>query len=224
MDTLIYAVIAVLYLLLLIYGFALWKREDRHGPRYLLFLLTAALVWDNGIMALGTTLDEGELLKGLNVVRFWLHAFCTPLLAWISLDLIRQAGSPWAQKPLAGWMFVLYTAALILLELAKQTLSLVLEPVREYGALRYVPAEEASGPPLMFILVMIPLFAAGIILWKRKVTPVLFWGSLLMIAGSLIPFDLESSAITNIFELLLIGSIWMAISRLANRRTGLSYR
>lgn len=217
MDAFIYGVITVLYILLLAYGIFLWKRDSDHGPRYLLFLVTAALVWDNGVMAVGNWIGEGELLKGLNLARFWLHAFCTPLLAVVAFDLMRKAGSPWAPKSIARWGAWIVAAVLIILELVTETTGIKIKPVHEFGALRYVPAGEPSEPPLMVILVMVLLLAAGVVLWKRKVTSVLFWGTLLMAVGSAIPIPVDSKATTNVFELLLIASAWRSLYRLKLR-------
>ncbi|WP_151733890.1 hypothetical protein [Paenibacillus tengchongensis] len=211
MDTWIYFIITLLYLGLLMYGLTLFLGDSIRSACYSLLAVTAALVWDNGVMAAGTTIGEGDLLESLNLARYWLHAFCTPLLVLVSYDLIRRTGSPWAATTAARGAAWLFTAGLIIMELATHTFSLQLRPVLEYGALRYVPAEETSGPSLLVILIMIPLFTAGVVLWKRKVTSLLFWGTLIMLAGSAIPVPLESSAATNVLELILIASLWLAI-------------
>ena len=217
MDSIIYLVISAVYVVLLAYGMKQWGRDPARGPRYLLFLVTSALIWDNGIMGMGNSIGEGEMLEGLNLARFWLHAFFTPLLAVVSFDLIRRSGSAWAQKPAAYWGIWLFTAALIVLELVTETLGLEIKAVEEFGALRYISAEESSGPPIMILFVLIPLIAAGIILWKRKITPVLFWGTILMTIGSAVPIEVDSSAATNIFELILIASLWYSIGKLARK-------
>ena len=214
MDSILYLIITLLYILLFVYGIVLWRKDSSRGPRYLLFLVTAALIWDNGIVGVGKWIGEGELLERLNLTRFWMHAFFTPLLAIISYGLIHRAGSPWSRKPAAAWGAWIFTAALIIMELVTETLSLSIKPAAEYGALRYVPVEESSGPPLMVLLILIPLFAAGIVLWKRKITSVLFWGTLIMTIGSAVPIPVDSSAVTNLFELVLIASLWLSIQKL----------
>lgn len=219
MDSAIYGVIAAVYAGLLVHGFRLWRRDHAKGPRYLLFVVTAALIWDNGLMAAGYLIGEGETLKRLSFSRFWLHALVTPLLAVISWDLLRTAGVRWARHSASLWGAWSFTAALIFLELWTEVMPLRITPVHEYGALRYTSAEEPSGPPIMVMLILIPLLAAGIGLWKRKVTPLLFWGTLVMLAGSAIPLPIESSAATNLFELLLIASLWKSIRRLVTLQT-----
>ncbi|WP_342566019.1 hypothetical protein NST84_13275 [Paenibacillus sp. FSL R7-0345] len=211
MDTWIYLVITMFYAGLAVWGILMYPRGKARLGYYALLAVTAALIWDNGVMAAGTTIGEGGLLESLNTARYWLHAFCTPLLVMASFDLIRWAGSTWASTTIMKVIAWLFTAGLIVLELTTHTFSLQLKPMLEYGALRYVPANEASGPPIMVLLIMIPLFAAGIILWKRKITSVLFLGTALMLAGSMIPIPVESAALTNVFELILIASLWYAV-------------
>lgn len=219
MDTWIYLVITLLYVGLAAWGILMNLRGRARLGCYVLLAVTTALIWDNGVMAAGTTIGEGRLLESLNIARYWLHAFCTPLLVMASFDLIRWAGSTWASTTVMKAIAWLFTAALIVMELTTHTFSLQLKPMLEYGALRYVPAEEGSGPPIMVLLIMIPLFAAGIILWKRKVSSILFWGTALMLAGSMISVPVESAAITNVFELILIASLWYAVYALQKHKT-----
>lgn len=221
MDSVLYLGLAAIYAVLFLYGCVLLRRDASPGLRYLLLIVTAGLVWDNGVIGIGKYMGEGDLLEGLNVARFWVHALATPLLVLVSFDLIRKAGSPWTSRP-AAWGAWLFTAALIVLEVVTETLPLKLQPSMEYGALRYV-SSESGGPPLMVILILIPLLTAGIIVWRRKKTPLLFIGTVLMAAGSAIPIPIESSAATNVFELLLLLSLWLTVRKLASART-LSFR
>ncbi|WP_235613196.1 hypothetical protein [Paenibacillus sp. LC231] len=167
MDSVLYLGLAVVYAALLLYGCVLLKRDSSPGLRYLLLIVTAGLVWDNCVIGIGKYIGEGDLLEGLNVTRFWVHALATPLLVLVSFDLIRKAGSPWASKLAAAWGAWLLTAALIALEVMTETLPLKLQPSMEYGALRYVPTK-SGGPPLMVILILIPLLMAGVIVWRRE--------------------------------------------------------
>jgi len=218
MDSVIYLIFAVVYAGLLAWGLRMWVDDLEKGMRYLLLLVTAALVWDNTVIGLGRWIGEGAFLEGLSLSRFWMHALVTPLLTLVSFDLIRRSGAEWAKRLAAQWTAFIFTAALIIYELWTETLPLELKPIMEYGALRYSSAEAATGPPLMVVLVLIPLFTAGIVLWRRRVTKVMFFGTLLMLLGSAIPLPIESSAATNMFELLLISSIWLTIYKVRRAR------
>ncbi|NMO97342.1 hypothetical protein [Paenibacillus lemnae] len=219
MDSILFLILAGLYAVLTVWGIMLYERDSSRGLRYLLFLVTLGLVWDNGLIGAGKWIGEGTFLETLSLSRFWIHALFTPLLTLVSLDLIVKAGGDWAKKRAAVWGAWLFTIALVIYELVTETLPLTVKPEWEYGALRYVSADESSGPPLMVIAILIPLFAAGIELWRRKVTPVLFWGTLLMLIGSAVPIPIESSAATNIFELILITSLWYSIQKVLTVRS-----
>lgn len=218
MDSALYLLFAILYAALFAYGMTVWAKDSARGFRYLLLLVTAALLWDNGVLGAGRWIGEGDWLERLNRTRYWLHAFVTPLLAVVSLDLMRRAGSPWARKPAAMGAAWLFAAALIVLEVATVTWSVKLKPVYEYGALRYASAGTSPEIPFMVVLVMIPLLAAGAVLWKRHVTSALFWGTIVMGAGSAIRLPVRSSAVANLFELVLIGALWLSVASLRNRR------
>ena len=56
--------------------------------------MTAGLVWDNGVIGIGKYIGEGDLLEGLNVTRFWVHALATPRCARV----VRS--DPQGRKPL----------------------------------------------------------------------------------------------------------------------------
>ena len=210
MDSILFLILAGLYILLMVWGLVLLKKDDRPGLRYLLFFVTAGLVWDNALIGLGRWIGEGPLLENLSLSRFWAHAFLTPLLTLVADDLIVRAGSGWARTTMARVAAWLFTLALVVLELLYETIGTEAEPVYEYGALRYAAAE-SSGPPIMVILVLIPLFTAGIILWRRRRSPWLFLGTLLMLIGSAIELPIESSAATNVFELMLMTSLWITV-------------
>ncbi|MFI2858696.1 hypothetical protein ACH6EH_16440 [Paenibacillus sp. JSM ZJ436] len=216
MDSLWFLLLSGMYICLMIWGVIIY-RQDRSpgGLRYLLFVVTLGLVWDNALLGTGAWIGESALLKGLNFSRFWIHALFTPLLTMVSYDLIIRAGSDWARTRVAAWGAWLFTAALIVYELVTETLPLELKPMWEYGALSYASADEASGPPLMVLLILIPLLTAGIELWRHKVTQALFWGTLLMAIGSAISIPIESSAATNIFELILTISLWISIYKVS---------
>ncbi|CAM3413541.1 MULTISPECIES: hypothetical protein [Paenibacillus] len=218
MDAVLYLILAALYMALFVYGLVLFKRDPSPGLRYLLLVVTAGLVWDNGVIGLGRWIGEGRLLEQLNLSRYWVHALATPLLALVSFDLIRRSGSAWARKPGAAWGAWLVTVLLIVLEVVTVTMDLSLAPSHQYGALRYV-STESSGPPLMVMIVLVPLLLAGVTVWRRERSPLLFIGTILMAAGSAIPIPVESSVVTNVFELLLLLTLWLTVRKVLNART-----
>lgn len=80
MDTYIYGLFTIAYVLLAIYGLQLLNKYGWKSLSNVLLLVTLGLVWDNGLLTAGNWIRQGEWLETLSRSRFWLHAFLTPLL------------------------------------------------------------------------------------------------------------------------------------------------
>ena len=201
MDSFIFGFFAIAYVLLLIWGLRTHKKWTFSS---VIFFVVLALIYDNAIYALGILIGEGTLLETLNLLRFWFHMLFTPTLILFSVMAMSEAGIEWAQKAWVVWLGVLYAIAALIVEYVTVLNGLSLEVSEEYGALSYSSAEEASGPPMMIILVLIALVIAGIMLWWKAKWPWMFVGTVIMTIGSAVPFDLGSNALTNAFELILL--------------------
>ncbi|TLS35959.1 hypothetical protein [Pseudalkalibacillus caeni] len=207
MDTFLYTVFALSYLGLLLWGIYLAPSYGGSASGKVLLLVTAGLFYDNAIVASGKAIGKGSVLESLNLLRFWFHAILTPLLVVFSWYAIARASVTWAKTKLAWIITVVFTVILILLELFTKTLGIHLEPEITNGVLKYEPAA-SGGPPLMVILVTIPMAAAGIILWIRQRWGWMLIGVAFMALGGFIPIPIDSIAITNGFELILLLCLW----------------
>ncbi|MER2009039.1 MAG: hypothetical protein ABS939_16440, partial [Psychrobacillus sp.] len=136
--------------------------------------------------------------------RFWTHAFLTPLLVLFAIGTLKESGIAWAQKKWVSLVAIIYTVILIGIEIWLKTFQLTLKAEEEYGVLRYVSAEESSGPPVMILLVTLILIVASAILWKKTKWVIFFIGAVVMTIGSAVPIDVDSGAVTNAFELFLL--------------------
>ncbi|PSL40424.1 hypothetical protein B0H99_105202 [Planomicrobium soli] len=209
MDTLLYFFFTAAYLILLIWGLSQQKKWNMMS---FLFAVVLGLVYDNGIIALGKFIGEGELLQALSVPRFWIHAFLTPTLVLFSWSALKWAGVEWAEKKAVLIFTVLYTLGLVVIEYIFETANLTLKSASEYGVLRYVSAEPATGPPIMVLLLTAVLIFSGAILWKRTGWKWMLIGSAVMVIGSAVPIPVNSSAATNGFELFLLFTlVWTKI-------------
>ncbi|MEK3856927.1 hypothetical protein [Cytobacillus sp. FSL H8-0458] len=206
MDPLLFAVFTAGYILLFIWAVLTVKNS---GPVSAAFLLPVilGLIYDNGILAAGSLIGEGSTLKLLNYLRYWIHAFFTPLLVLYSWHTLKQADIDWAKTSKLKWAAYLLTAGLVLLELFTEVFGLKLEARSEYGVLSYSNAEAQGGPPKMVLIVSAVLLAASIIIWRIQGWFWFFAGSLLMIIGSAIDIPIESAAAVNAFEWLLLLSL-----------------
>ncbi|MDA8371062.1 MAG: hypothetical protein M0026_14500 [Nocardiopsaceae bacterium] len=207
MDTVLFFGFAGAYTALLIWAVALATRHGWATPANLPLLVLAGLVYDNLIIASGRYIGEGPLLEALSHGRFWLHAFLTPLLVIWSWHAVRRAGVRWAARRWAALAAVLITAALIAFELITVTANLHLAARVEYGVLSYSDSAPPPGPPPMVLVVAAALIFAGFVLWRRQRWIWLLVGAVLMAVGSGVPLPLESGAVTNLFELVLLVSV-----------------
>ena len=204
MDSVLYLLFAIAYTVLLFWGIALIARRRRMLPSDLVLLVVLALVYDNAVLAAGVLIGEGPALELMNGLRFWFHAFVTPLLVLVGWHTGARTGARWARS---GWTAAtagLLTAGLIVWELAVGTVGMELSLRDEYGALSYTNTNAPEGPPLMALVVVAVLLVAGILVWVKQRWPWLAVASVIMVAGTAIPWSLPSGAITNLFELMLL--------------------
>ncbi|CDO03589.1 hypothetical protein BN988_02106 [Oceanobacillus picturae] len=204
MDTFLYIFYAIAYAVILIWSLRATPTQFRWSMRSFVHLVIIGLIFDNAVIASGKVIGEGELLAFLNEMRYWLHAFITPTLVFYALGLLRLTNEKWRKSRLALGSFLLITAGLIVYEIQTGILNKTLEPVWEYGVLRYNTVESSSGPPIMILLVMAVLLVTSIILWKLTKWPWMFGALCIILVFNVIPFDFASSAVTNGFELLLM--------------------
>lgn len=205
MDSILYGAFALAYIALIIW--LLQRAEPRFVWSNVLYLLLLALVYDNGIVAIGKLVGEGDMLYYLNYMRFVLHAFITPLLVVYSIGILQEANITWAKRTSVFFIAVVYTLILIGIELATSIWGLELRAALEYGALRYESVAEASGPPIMILLATVVMLICSVFLWLKRGWIWFFIGVIVMTVGSMIPMDVPSSAITNAFELFLMTTL-----------------
>lgn len=207
MDTILYYMYAFCYTVLFVWGIWLVRKRGFLSPSDFLLLVTGGLLIDNTVMASGRLIGEGLLMEGLHTFRFWSHVVLTPLLVVVAWDMVRRAGSEWAQTDVAGYGAVAFAIALIMFEISNgMSGGFALHPEYEYGVLRYVRAGN-QGPPIMLIVVVVSLVSAGWMVRERMGWNGMLIGALLMVCSA-IPLPLPSLAVTNVFELILIATLW----------------
>lgn len=169
---------------------------------WLLAVIIIALCWDNLIIAAGSMIGAGDLLRGLSVPRYVAHAVLTPLLIPIVFRIAELRRRPWV------WGL---TGLLIAAGVYAEIIQLRLEPRLYAGTLRYVNV--AAGPPAPAIITILVLIGVGVILWRREGLPWLCLGALAMFAGAAtaIPW------LGNAGELVLICSILVTLTERIRR-------
>ncbi|MGN7388606.1 phospholipid phosphatase [Sporosarcina sp. SAFN-015] len=207
MDQILYMLFTFAYIALLIWGLKGVDAQEFSKWTSVVYLVIIALIYDNGILAIGHWVGEGALLESLNAVRFWTHAVVTPLLAIFSIGTLREIDVSWARKTWVTILSILYTIAAIIIEIVLVTANLQLQVEKEYGVVSYSSAESPSGPPMMILLITFAMLLASVVLWKKTGWAVFFIGVFIMTIGSAIPFNVGSNAVTNLFELILLTSL-----------------
>lgn len=207
MDTTFYFLYAVGYVWLIRRGLTSLQRDQIGSLTSIAYLIIIGLALDNVVAASGRFIGEGSLLRHLNLICYWLHAFLTPTLVLFSLGVLRSAGVKGMQSKPALYGAILLTGALIGLEVATVIWGMELKPKMESGVLRYVPADSSGGSGIMVMLVTVVLVVAGAILWKKTQWRWMFIGAAAMAVGSLVPIPAHRSTVMNGLEFVLLTTL-----------------
>ncbi|HWK23607.1 MAG TPA: hypothetical protein VNS08_11315 [Ureibacillus sp.] len=204
MNTVIYFLLTIGYVVLLIWGLVL-SRKNVFSLTNVLLLVILALIYDNFIIAIGRYIGAGNLLEQLSYPHYWLHALFTPTLILFAWSICSKLNLAWAKKSIWKILFSLLTLALILYELFTSVMGLRLKTKEERDVLTYESVEAAS--PVMVILVIIVLLLVGIILMRKLHFKWLFVGTIVSIIGNLLAIWIKTFPLMNIIEFLLIFSL-----------------
>ncbi|MBL8057394.1 MAG: hypothetical protein JNK29_11880 [Anaerolineales bacterium] len=179
----------------------------RHRGRYAWIPLGViyGLVYDNLVIAAGSWLGEGALLRALNVPRFVIHALLTPLLCIFAVGAARRAGLAWAQSRAVHAAVCLAATALVAWGGYWDIVRLDLVPARFFDTLRYVNHGAPPGPPLGAVITILVLVGVGALLWRRVRWPWLLLGGAVMFlaAGA----GAQLVAVGNLGEIALTGAL-----------------
>ncbi|MBM7439760.1 hypothetical protein [Streptomyces sp. HB132] len=129
-------------------------------------LVCSALVWDNGVIAVGSLTGAGPLLQALSVPRFALHALLTPFLVLWSLSAADHAGLSWVRRKGVRGAAVGLTVLLVAAGVLHDVLGLSMRTERWADTLRYVNDAASPTGPLPAIIAGLVVLSAGIVLWR----------------------------------------------------------
>ncbi|MEM7117728.1 MAG: hypothetical protein AAF614_35180 [Chloroflexota bacterium] len=203
MLTVTFFVAALLHLVFAYFAVRIYQQR-RSIYTLLIIVVIFGLFYDNFIIAIGSFVGEGELLRGLNAWRFYIHALVTPTLILYGWATAKQLGIGWAQKPVAFISLLVLTLLLIALGSSVDIFDLALVPEIEAGTLRYVN-DHTAGPPIPAIITIIVLIVAGAFIWRQHKWYVLCVGAIAMfiLAGA----GASILILSNIGEVILAGTI-----------------
>lgn len=201
MLTTLYFLFSLALLAELIAAFRLQVLSPARSYGWLLLIVLFGLFYDNFILAIGSLLGEGDLLKFLSVGRYIGHAFGTPLLVIFAFGLARRAGLGWAQGKLAHALVCLLTMALIGFGIFRDIIRLELAAEPLFDVIRYGNVG-LKGPPIASISTIITLTVIGIALWRATAWKWLALGALFMFVAAAVGMG-ERIFISNFGEVML---------------------
>ncbi|MFD6953021.1 hypothetical protein A6A08_17035 [Nocardiopsis sp. TSRI0078] len=175
----------------------------RSTHTWLVAAVAAGLVYDNAIVALGSSLGAGDLLLALNLPRFVVHALVTPLLVVFAVGAARDLGLAWARTRVAHAGFSVLAAALVVYGVVVDLVGLTLVPGRGGDALRYSAAEPAVPVPSVATIVVLVLVGAALLVRARSGWMLL--GAATMFAVSAVPH--APLVVGNLGEVALIAGL-----------------
>ncbi|EGJ29228.1 MULTISPECIES: hypothetical protein [Moorena] len=202
--------LALVEWVLLAWAIRLWRRSTSLAMIVLPIVL-ASISYDNLVLAMGSLIGEGDLLKSLSMVRFLLHFLVVPLFIVIAVELAHRAGAVWANTIVRVFSWVL-ALGLGGFEVATQFVGLELVPVTFAGTLRYTVAE-VSAPPIVTILVNLFVLLIGIGIWVRLKWPWLFVGTLVALIGNAVPISRVGTLVGSASEFVMALSLLLTERR-----------
>lgn len=166
-------------------------------------LICVGLTYDALILALGTVMKEGTVLLALSRMRYVLHGGLIPLIFAICAYALDLKGV-WKT---AVWIL---TVILIVLGIADGTVREI-GPTTVAGVCRYASVSAPAWADIVNSLLtfgtVIPMMAAGIIVWKKQKTPYLFLSAFLMFLFS----GLGAACLELMFYISMYGELLMAL-------------
>ncbi|UCG72373.1 MAG: hypothetical protein JSV45_14180 [Chromatiales bacterium] len=225
-----YLLIAVIDIAVLAWAARLCFRYRTNGIIFASFPLL--LVWtDNLTLGLGSTLGEGDLLRGMNAMRFIAHYISLPM-GFIAVGaMAREAGFNWAQPKWIMGLFCLVATYFMVHDLW-QFSTATLYPACFADTLRYTTqiteatactptADIGAGKlisPAPAIILTVTVIVFGIYLWVKtgwKWLAVLAIGSMPFFA---VPMDATGGIVANVGEPIFIGSIVATAAHIARQK------
>jgi hypothetical protein len=184
MEGLNFLVVGLVQLALAVYG-ALNLRRRFNVYALMVVVVVFGLAYDNLSVAVGALIPPGELLRALNVPRYWIHAITTPSMIISAFGVLRLTGSKFGQSRLWHTLVCLVATALIALGSYINIFNLSLSPVTENGVTRYLNTFVLiKGPPIPPVATIILVIIFGVALWKNTKYPWLALGAVAeLVAG-----------------------------------------
>jgi len=166
-------------------------------------LICVGLTYDALVLALGSVMAEGTALAALSRLRYVFHGGLIPLIFLICAYALDFKGF-WMK---AAWLFTGLLIALGVADGCVRTIGVeTIAGITRYASVTAPAWAEIVNSMLTFGTV-IPMMAAGVVVWKKQKTPYLFLSSFLMFAFS----GLGAACLELMFYISMYGELLMAL-------------
>ena len=211
---------------------ALWLYRRYPSTAQWLATVPLGLLWyDNMVIGIGSMLGEGELLIGLNSVRFLAHYLFLPFTFVAIGSMAKQAGFKWAQPKFVIGAFCVLATYFILHDLwlfynATFYPSCFADTLRytthiaEYTACGpdAVVGSGQSIPPIPAITLNNMMTILGAYLWWKVGYKWLFLGSVGALVFFAIPYSKTGGIFSNMGEPIIMAVILLAAAHITKHR------
>lgn len=200
MATLIFATYAIAHFSVAVFALRILRRYAAPGA-LIIAVLSIGLIYDNGLIALGSSIGIGDTLETLSWPRFILHAVVTPFMIIAVVQVAIAGGIQWLNTRAAWTGIWVLTAAMVGYGIYELTI-LELQPACFGGITRYTSSASPAqfcfegqqqlpgvGPPIPSILAVFLIMGFGAVLWKRHRWPWFVLGGLQMLLAASVPFS-----------------------------------
>lgn len=200
----IYPLLTILYLWMFIWSYRTFRNSSYWGTSWLLFIMVA-LIYDNTIISLGHWIGPGQTLETLSLMRYLLKVFLTPTLVFIAWDILRRIQVEWSGYLSSRILFNVYTFLITILGVFTEILWITIRPIEQAGVVRYIQMNHPI--PYFSVFIVIPLFIAGIYLWRQQRWPILLLGVSASIVLGFTTLLFHNDLFTSTAELIIVYSL-----------------
>jgi hypothetical protein len=223
-----FLLVAVIDFALLIWALKLCNQY--RTPALILATLPITLMWfDNLTIGLGSVIGEGNLLIGMNYVRFYSHFVLLPLTFIAIGSMARQVSFAWAQPKLVMATFCII-ATFFMIDDVWRFQDKTLYPSCFADTLRYttcitehtacspdvLPIGEAM-PPIAPLTLTVMLIVFGVFMWLQRGWKWLVLGSVGTMLLFAMPYSKTGGIFSNVGEPIICGVIILTAAHIAQK-------
>lgn len=233
MASILFPLYTIAHLGLVIWLITIWRSSPKPEIRCacaIVALVTAGLVYDNGIISLGAQIGIGSRLEALSMPRYVLHALVTPFMLFAMVQLAAAAEIKLAQQRWVRWGAALLSVALIPLGVKEGLLGLEIYPACFEGTVRYATSSFANqlcspgqaviastgGPPIPVLTVTLVVVVLGAMLLFQRRSPWALLGAIVVLLGAALPFAEYGPSPSNGSEVFFMLGYALTAARFSN--------